>query len=402
MQIDIDVALTLVISILVLLVGRLIIGRVEFLRTYSIPEPVVGGLIVALLLTAARVLMDTQVVFDMALQTPMQLAFFSTVGLSADARMLMVGGRKLVVFVIVVTVFLVVQNAVGVAAAIGLDLNPLLGLMAGSITLTGGHGTGAAWAKVFGEVNNIQGAMEVAMACATFGLILGGVVAGPVAHFLITRYKLRGEADTAEIAAPGEIGPDERRPLSPESLIETVLLIMVCLALGGLLAAFVKIPGITLPTFVWCLFVGIILRNLFSLTGIYKVDADTIELLGTVSLSLFLAMALMALRLWELVSLALPILIILVLQAIAMILFAVLVTFTVMGRNYDAAVLAAGHIGFALGATSTAIANMQAITNRYGHSRLAFLLVPVTGAFLVDITNALLLQGFLTLPWFGF
>jgi ESS family glutamate:Na+ symporter len=402
MQIDIDVALTLVISILVLLVGRLIIGRVEFLRTYSIPEPVVGGLIVALLLTAARVLMDTRVVFDMALQTPMQLAFFSTVGLSADARMLMVGGRKLVVFVIVVTVFLVVQNAVGVAAAIGLDLNPLLGLMAGSITLTGGHGTGAAWAKVFGEVNNIQGAMEVAMACATFGLILGGVVAGPVAHFLITRYKLRGEADTAEIAAPGEIGPDERRPLSPESLIETVLLIMVCLALGGLLAAFVKIPGITLPTFVWCLFVGIILRNLFSLTGIYKVDADTIELLGTVSLSLFLAMALMALRLWELVSLALPILIILVLQAVAMILFAVLVTFTVMGRNYDAAVLAAGHIGFALGATSTAIANMQAITNRYGHSRLAFLLVPVTGAFLVDITNALLLQGFLTLPWFGF
>jgi ESS family glutamate:Na+ symporter len=346
--------------------------------------------------------MDTRVVFDMALQTPMQLAFFSTVGLSADARMLMVGGRKLVVFVIVVTVFLVVQNAVGVAAAIGLDLNPLLGLMAGSITLTGGHGTGAAWAKVFGEVNNIQGAMEVAMACATFGLILGGVVAGPVAHFLITRYKLRGEADTAEIAAPGEIGPDERRPLSPESLIETVLLIMVCLALGGLLAAFVKIPGITLPTFVWCLFVGIILRNLFSLTGIYKVDADTIELLGTVSLSLFLAMALMALRLWELVSLALPILIILVLQAVAMILFAVLVTFTVMGRNYDAAVLAAGHIGFALGATSTAIANMQAITNRYGHSRLAFLLVPVTGAFLVDITNALLLQGFLTLPWFGF
>jgi glutamate:Na+ symporter, ESS family len=402
MQIDIDVALTLVISILVLLVGRLIIGRVEFLRTYSIPEPVVGGLIVALLLTAARVLMDTRVVFDMALQTPMQLAFFSTVGLSADARMLMVGGRKLVVFVIVVTVFLVVQNAVGVAAAIGLDLNPLLGLMAGSITLTGGHGTGAAWAKVFGEVNNIQGAMEVAMACATFGLILGGVVAGPVAHFLITRYKLRGEADTAEIAAPGEIGPDERRPLSPESLIETVLLIMVCLALGGLLAAFVKIPGITLPTFVWCLFVGIILRNLFSLTGIYKVDADTIELLGTVSLSLFLAMALMALRLWELVSLALPILIILVLQAVAMILFAVLVTFTVMGRNYDAAVLAAGHIGFALGATSTAIANMQAITNRYGHSRLAFLLVPVTGAFLVDITNALLLQGFLVLPWFGF
>ncbi len=402
MQIDINVALTLVIAILVLLVGRLLISRIAVLRTYSIPEPVIGGLIVAVILTAARALLDARVTFDMALQTPFQLAFFSTIGLSADVRMLMVGGRKLVVFAVVVSIFLIVQNAVGVAAALALDLNPLIGLLTGSITLTGGHGTGVAYGKLFGEVNNLQGAMEVAMAAATFGLVTGGLLAGPVAHFLVSRYRLKGEADAEDLAVPGELGPDERRRLSPESFIETLLLIVVCVAIGGLLGALVKIPGITLPAFIWCLFVGIVIRNFFSFTRVYTIDANTLELLGTVSLSLFLAMALMALRLWELVSLAGPMLLILVLQVVAMAIYAVLVTFVVMGRNYDAAVLAAGHIGFALGATSTAIASMQAITSRYGHSPLAFLLVPVTGAFLIDITNALLLQGFLTLPWFGF
>lgn len=402
MQIDVNVALTLVIAIVVLLIGRLLISNVRFLRTYSIPEPVIGGLIVALALTAARAFFDARVTFDMALQTPFQLAFFSTIGLSADVRMLAVGGRKLVIFAVLVSIFLVIQNAVGVAAALSFDLNPALGLLAGSVTLSGGHGTGVAYGRLFGEVNNLQGAMEVSMAAATFGLVLGGILAGPVAHGLISRFKLRGDPDREDISTPGEIAPEERRPLSPESFIETVLLIMVCVAVGSILASVVKIPAITLPAFVWCLFVGIVIRNVCSLSGAYTVDASTLELLGTVSLSLFLAMALMALRLWELVGLAGPMLAILFLQLIAIIVYAVFVTFVVMGRTYDAAVLTAGHIGFALGATSTAIASMQAITNRYGHSPLAFLLVPVTGAFLIDIANALILQGFMTLPWFGF
>lgn len=402
MQIDVNVALTLVIAILVLLIGRLFISHSTFLRTFSIPEPVIGGLIVAVLLTAARAFLDVKITFDMALQTPFQLAFFSTIGLAADARMLMVGGRKLVVFAVIVIVFLVIQNAVGVAAALSLDLSPMLGLLAGSTTLSGGHGTGVAYGKLFGEVNNLQGAMEVAMASATFGLVIGGTLAGPVAHLLISRFKLKGEPEIEETAVPGEIGPDERRPLSPESFLETVLLIMACVAAGGLLSTLIKIPGITLPTFVWCLFTGILIRNLIGFTRAYTVDSNTLELLGTVCLSLFLAMALMGLRLWELVNLAGPMLLILLLQTAAVVIYAACVTFVVMGRSYDAAVLAAGHIGFALGATSTAIASMQAITSRYGHSPLAFLLVPITGAFLIDIANALLLQGFLTLPWFGF
>jgi ESS family glutamate:Na+ symporter len=402
MQIDINVFLTVVLAIAVLLIGRLAISQIGFLRRYSIPEPVVGGLIAALLITGLRFGLDAGISFDMALQTPLLLAFFSTVGLSADVRMLAKGGFKLVLLLGVVAAMLPLQCAIGVGAAIAMDLNPLIGMLAASVTMAGGHGTGAAYATTFGEVNGLRGAMEVAMACATFGLVLGGIIGGPVAQRLITRHRLKGEPDTPEIGVPGELAPTERRPLSPESFAETVLVIMLCIGVGSMLAAYVTLPGITLPTFVWCLFVGIIVRNTLSLSGLYRIDNDTLELLGTVSLSLFLAMALMALRLWELVSLALPILVILAAQALFVALYASLVTFRVMGSNYDAAVIAAGNCGFGLGATPTAIANMQAVTSRHGHAPLAFILVPVIGAFLIDIVNALVIQGFLALPLFGF
>jgi glutamate:Na+ symporter, ESS family len=405
MQLDVNVVLTLVVAIVVLLVGRLIVANVALLNRYSIPDPVVGGLIAAVVITVLRFGAGVQIAFDMSLQSTLLLAFFSTIGLSADVRMLLKGGTRLLVLLAVVTLFLVLQNALGVAAAIGLDMNPLFGLLAGSVTMSGGHGTGAAYGKLFGEVNNLQGAMEVAMAAATFGLVMGGIVGGPVAERLINRHGLRGDAASgpvAEHSAPGELGPQERRPLSPESFFETVALILFCVGVGSLIAGWVKIPWFTLPTFVWCLLTGIVVCNVFSLTKAYRIDTATLELLGTVCLSLFLAMALMALKLWELVGLALPIIAILAVQTILIALYATYVTFPAMGGNYDAAVIAAGHCGFGLGATPTAIANMQAVTGRHGHSTLAFLLVPIIGAFLIDITNALVIQGYLALPQLGF
>lgn len=402
MQIDVNVALTIVTAIVVLLVGRAIISMVKPLQTYSIPEPVVGGLVAALLLTLGRATFDAQVSFDMALQTPLLLAFFATIGLGADIRTLARGGKKLLVLLLLVVIVLLLQNGIGVAIALAMDLNPLMGLLTGSATLTGGHGTGAAYGQLFGEVNNLQGAVEVAMACATFGLVLGGIMGGPVAQFLIRRHALEPTSMDAAALAPGEVAAEERRALSPESFIETVLILMFCIGVGGLVAAYVVIPSFTIPTFVWCLLTGIILRNALEISGLYRMDGPTIELLGTVSLSLFLAMALMSLRLWELIDLALPILLILAVQAVAVAIFAAFVTFPVLGKNYDAAVIVAGQCGFQLGATPTAIANMQAITNRYGHSPLAFLLVPIIGAFLIDICNAFILQGYLALPWFGF
>jgi ESS family glutamate:Na+ symporter len=402
MQVEINLALTVVAAILVLLVGRALIAHIGVLRVYSIPEPVVGGLVVALLLTAARAGSGLEATFDLSAQTPLLLTFFSTIGLGADLRTLSKGGRKLVLLLGAVVLALLLQNGLGVAVAMALDLHPQMGILGGSATLSGGHGTGAAYGKLFGEVSNLQGAVEVAMACATFGLVLGGILGGPVAEWLIRRHKLAPNRAALGELGTGSLGADERRPLSPESLIETILILVTCLGIGGLLAEHVTIPGLTLPTFVWCLFTGIVLRNLLGLSGLYRIDGPTVELIGTVCLSLFLAMALMSLRLWELVSLALPILVILAAQSLLVVALAVTVTFRLMGRDYDAAVIAAGQCGFQLGATPTAIANMQAITTRHGPSPLAFLLVPVIGAFLIDIINALVIQGFLALPWFGF
>lgn len=402
MQVEINPALTVVFAILVLLIGRTLVARIAPLKAYSIPEAVVGGLIAALLLTLARALSGLEIAFDTGLQSPLLLVFFSTIGLGADLRTLAQGGRKLLLLLAAVVLGLLLQNALGVTVAMALDLNPLMGILGGSATLSGGHGTGAAYGKLFGEVNNLQGAVEVAMASATFGLVLGGIVGGPLAQWLIRRHGLSPRPAAATELASGSLRADERRPLSPESLIETVLLLMACLGIGGLLSELVPLPGIKLPTFVWCLMTGIVLRNLLGIRDLYRIDAPTVELIGTVCLSLFLAMALMSLRLWELMSLALPILVILAVQTLLVLLLAVTVTFPLMGRDYDAAVIAAGQCGFQLGATPTAIANMQAITSRYGPSPLAFLLVPVIGAFLIDISNALIIQGYLALPWFGF
>lgn len=402
MQVEIPLALTTVAAILVLLAGRALIARVSLLQTYSFPEPVVGGLAVAVLLTLARLGGDLELQFDTRAQTPLLLVFFSTIGLGADLRTLARGGRKLLILFAAVILALLLQNALGIGLAQALDLHPLMGILGGSATLSGGHGTGAAYGKLFGEVNNLQGAVEVAMACATFGLVLGGMLGGPVAQWLIRRHRLLPSAGAAGDQGPGSLATDERRPLSPESLLESVLLLITCLGLGTLLAEHVTLPGLTLPTFVWCLLTGILLRNALGVGDRYRVDGPTVELIGTVCLSLFLAMALMTLRLWELVSLALPILVILSLQALLVVTLAINLTFRIMGRDYDAAVIAAGQCGFQLGATPTAIANMQAITSRYGPSPLAFLLVPVIGAFLIDLTNALVIQGYLALPWFGF
>ena len=402
MQVEINLALTVVAAILVLLVGRALIAQIRVLRVYSIPEPVVGGLVVALLLTAARAGSGLEATFDLSAQTPLLLTFFATIGLGADLRTLAKGGRRLVLLLGAVVVALLLQNGLGVAVAMALDLHPQMGILGGSATLSGGHGTGAAYGKLFGEVSNLQGAVEVAMACATFGLVLGGILGGPVAEWLIRRHNLAPTAGALGELGTGSLGADERRPLRPESLIETILILVTCLGIGGLLAEHVSIPGLTLPTFVWCLFTGIVLRNVLGLSGLYRIDGPTVELIGTACLSLFLAMALMSLRLWELVSLALPILVILAAQSLLVVVLAVTLTFRLMGRDYDAAVIAAGQCGFQLGATPTAIANMQAITTRHGPSPLAFLLVPVIGAFLIDIINALVIQGFLALPWFGF
>ncbi len=240
MEIQVPLALTVVSAILVLLIGRLLIGRFRILAHYSIPEPVVGGLVIAIAFTLLRVGTGTQMSFDMSGQAPLLLAFFATVGLGADVRTLRQGGRKPLLLLAAVVVALILQNAAGVLIALGLDLHPLMGILGGSATLAGGHGTGAAYGQLFAEVDGLQGAVEVAMACATFGLILGGVLGGPVAGWLISRHRLQATTDESAMLGPGMVPAEERRPLSPESFIETLLILMVCIGVGRLLADHVQ------------------------------------------------------------------------------------------------------------------------------------------------------------------
>jgi glutamate:Na+ symporter, ESS family len=399
--VNLDTLETLMAASLVLLLGRWILARTPILRTYSIPEPVVGGLLVALLVFALRSALKIDVRFDTALQVPLMLTFFATIGLNADLAGLKAGGRSLIVFLGAVIGLLVMQNVLGIGLAWALGQERILGLLGASVTLSGGHGTGAAWAKVFAERHDLRAATEIAIACATFGLILGGLIGGPVARFLITHHALVPNPEAESAATTGFEQPKAVRPITADAVIETVALIAACLAVGSALAAWLSGTAFELPAFVCVLFVGVVLRNGLAMPGWYHVFEGATALLGNVSLGLFLAIALMSLRLGDLASLALPLLAILVVQAMAMAGYAILVTFRVMGRNYDAAVLAAGHCGFGLGATPTAIANMQAITGRFGPSHLAFLIVPMVGAFFIDIANAIVIKLFLLLPVYG-
>ncbi|MFJ2987797.1 sodium/glutamate symporter [Collimonas sp. NPDC087041] len=400
-MIALDTLETLVAASLVLLLGRKLVSSSNFLKTYSIPEPVVGGLLVALLLFALRGIGDVQVKFDGSLQGPLMLAFFATIGLNANLASLKAGGRTLVLFLLVVLGLLILQDAIGIGMAKMMGLDPLIGLLGASISLSGGHGTGAAWGRVFSERHGLAAATEIAIACATFGLVLGGLIGGPVAGFLVKRVKLPAAKATQEEGQDAPLSfeqPKAVQLITAQSFIEALALIAVSLTVGTMIANQLNGTAFELPTFVSVLFVGVLLSNGLSLVVGYKIFERAILVIGNVSLSLFLAMALMSLRLWDLASLALPVLLILAVQTVAMALYAAFVTFRVMGSNYDAAVLAAGHCGFGLGATPTAIANMQAVTDRFGPSRLAFLVVPMVSAFFIDIANAIVIKLFLALP----
>ncbi|ALT79412.1 sodium/glutamate symporter [Paucibacter sp. KCTC 42545] len=391
---------TLVAASLVLLFGRFLVEKTALLKAFTIPEPVAGGLVVALLMLMVQQITGVSVKFDTTIHTPLMLAFFATIGLSADLSSLRAGGSVIMKFLLVVLGLLLMQNMIGISLAKVLGLDGHLGLLAGSISLSGGHGTGAAWSKVFSEQFGIAGATELAMACATFGLVLGGLIGGPVAKILLKKVTPPG-AQHNQDRDPGMFEePQATRLITVNSFIESLALIVLSMAGGNILAEALQGTPFELPTFVCVLFNGVLLRNILSGLGWYEVFDREISVLGNVSLALFLAMALMSLRLWELANLALPMLLILLVQAGAMAAYAIFVTFRVMGKNYDAVVLAAGHCGFGLGATPTAIANMQAVTHRFGPSHLAFIVVPMVGAFFIDIANAIVIKLFMALPIF--
>ncbi|HEU4350562.1 MAG TPA: sodium/glutamate symporter [Burkholderiales bacterium] len=398
--IELDLIHTILVSMIVLFAGRALVAKVGALQRFSIPAPVVGGGLVAILLAFADGLAGLKFSFNMALKDSLLLMFFTTIGLAADARMLKRGGIKLVVFLAISAVLIVVQNVVGIAAALALDLHPVIGMFAGSITLVGGHGTGAAYAGRLGETMNLQGVMELAMAAATAGLVIGAILGGPITEYLIKRHKLSGPAEAAtENKVVQETEADE---VSSLTLLSTLFIVLACLAGGKALARLVEGTGFILPDFVFCLLLGVVIRNSTIFVRSLQMSDRTIDTVGDVALSLFLVMALMTMKLLDLANLAGPLLVILAAQTAVMLGFTVFVTYNMMGRNYDAAVISGGQVGFALSSTACALAIMKAVTVRHGASPIAFLIVPMVGAFFIDIVNALAIQGTLALPLFGF
>ncbi|WP_044870312.1 sodium/glutamate symporter [Pseudomonas sp. LFM046] len=389
---------TLLVATLALLLGRAVNRLIPVLARYNIPEPITGGLVVSIGLALAGAASGFSVEFDTTLKPALLLAFFSAVGLSADLAMLKHGGKRLVLFVIVLIPFLFVQNIVGILVAWGLDMHPLMGLVGGTITLVGGHGTGAAYAERFAEVNNLQSIMELSMTSATLGLVAGGIIGGPLAQWLIKRHKLAGA--TAQRAHHEIAGDDRTPPVTTSNFVIVLASTLIALVAGQALAGLFGEGAITLPSFLWCLLLGVVVRNALPLVGV-RLNDGSIDLLASVTLSLFLVITMMALNLGHVASVAGPLFVMLIAQSAAALVYGAWAVYRYTGRDYESAVLSAAFCGFAIGATATAIANMQAIAHKYGPAPEAFIVAPLVGAFLIDLLNALVLTGFLALPGMG-
>ena len=402
-----DMIQTLALASVILFIGYGIRRRIGVLDRYNIPAPVVGGFLFAALALTARLQGWVAFEFDTSLQTPLMIAFFTTIGLGASLALLKVGGPQVILFWVLASILAAIQDGVGVLLAKGLGVHPFLGLIAGSITMTGGHGTGAAFGKLMEDQYQFPGAVTLAMAAATFGLVSGGLIGGPIGTRLIKRFGLKSAAaappSKAAMAEAEAMGLDseidtEMAGEAPSAyrLLKTMTVILVAMWAGSLLSRWLGVY-VTLPAYIWAMIIAAVIRNGDEYFGKLKLDQRIVDDLGTIALSLFLSMALMSLKLWELLDLAVPMLVILCVQVTMMGLFAYFVTYRFMGRDYDAAVMAGGHCGFGLGATPNAVANMEALVERFGAAPRAFLVVPMVGAFFIDFTNALLITAFLNL-----
>lgn len=396
--ISLSTAASLLAASLVLLIGAVMTRRIAVLDRYSIPSPIVGGLVFAVIVTLLGVATGLRLSLETTVKPYLLLLFFASIGLTADMRLLAQGGARLLRFLLALAPFLFLQNLVGVAVAYALDLHPLMGLVVGSITLIGGHGTGAAYAERFAEVNNIQAVMEYTMTSATLGLVLGGIVGGPVARRLIERHRLAGAK--APAADGGVVVGPLTTPVTSITVVGSLAAALVALIAGQALGKLFEGAVITLPSFLWCLIVGLIIRNALPFIGIRLQDQAS-DLIGSVSLSLFLAWTMMTLDLISVVKIGGALLIILAFQIVLVAIWASTICFRAVGKDYESAVMAAAFVGFAMGATATAIANMQALAQRYGPAPEAFIIVPIVGAFLIDLMNAVVLTIFLSLGFMG-
>ncbi|MBU3188842.1 sodium/glutamate symporter [Clostridium bowmanii] len=397
MAFKLDMVQAAALAVVVLFIGQQIKNKLGFLDKYCIPAPVIGGLLFAVITLILKV--SNVLVFDMdiTLQKLFMTAFFTTIGFTASLKLLKKGGTGVFIFLGISVVLVILQDITGITLAKVFGLNPLIGLSTASVPMVGGHGTAGAFGPIF-EKAGAAGATTVAMASATFGLIMGSIIGGPIGKRLIEKKNLSYPMKTinSDVANEAAATKEEtRKQLNPENFMGAVSQILLAMGLGTVISMLLEKTGMTFPVYIGAMFAAAIIRNISDSTSSFKINLEEIDILGGISLSIFLSMALMGLKLWQLADLALPLIVMLLAQALLVGLFAYFVTFNLMGRDYDAAVMASGNCGFGMGATPNAMANMEALTIKYGIAPKAFFIVPLVGSLFIDFCNAGIITTFM-------
>ena len=383
LQINLDMFQAAAVACGVLLLGRVCVAKFEVLRRFCIPEPVVGGVIFALVHLALRSFGILEISFDSTLQTVFMNMFFCSVGFAAAFKMLKKGGKLVFIFLALAIAVVVAQNAMGAGIVAAFGLNPLLGIATGSVPMVGGHGTSAAFGPIL-EAAGLEGGTAVAVASATFGLVAGCLIGGPIASSVIKKYDLKPTAN----ASGNEVEEEVAGTIDGGRFLNATMFLLIALGIGTIIGKYLTLwTGISFPGYIGAMMAAAIIRNVFEIKN-WDVPMEEINTIGGYSLSVFLGLAMMGLKLWQLADLAIPMIVMLVAQTVLMFLAARFVSFNILGRDYDAAVISAGLCGFGMGATPNAMANMQAVTKKNGPSPTAFLVVPLVGSLFIDFFNS--------------
>ena len=393
-MINLDSRQTIIAAVLVLFLGKYLNRKIAFLHRYNIPEPVTGGLVASVFFGILYLLFNVNINFSTRYRDILLVVFFTAIGLSTEMKSIIKGGKVLLILTLFAVAYIFIQNYIGIFIARLFHQNAALGIVAGSAALQGGHGNIVSWAPVLKEQFGLTNVMEVGMIAATFGLIIGGTFGGPVARYLINKYKLKpAEDDETEITIGTKHG--ENLSIDYNSMLKVILMLALSIGVGIYLSDFLDYVNFTLPLFATCMLGGVVLANVVPLLFPKMkcpAKSPTLAITSDLSLGLFLAMAMMSLKFWERGEESLFIIVSTIVQTVAILLFSVFVIFRVLGKNFDAAIISAGYIGSAMGATPTAMANMAAVSKEHGPSPVAFAVIPIVGAFIIQVSNAFVIN----------
>ena len=398
MELTLDIFQTMALASIVFYLGKYLKVKIPILSKYCIPAPVVGGLIFAILMLIFRVTGFATINLDVTLQNIFMTAFFTSVGFTASIKILKKGGIKVVTFLILSIFLVILQNIVGVTLATLFNLEPLLGICTGSIPMIGGHGTAGSFGPILEEMG-IAGATTVSFASATFGLIMGSIIGGLVARTLIIRHKLNTPINVDsddKTTSLGDFNEDNQDILCHKRLMAGASWLFIAMGIGSIISNFIEGIGLTFPSYIGAMLVAAVIRNICDVKKTDLVEKE-IEAIGGISLSFFLSMALMGLKLWELFDLAVPMIIMLIAQTILIGIFTYFITFRIMGKDYDAAVFASANCGFGMGATPNAVANMDALSNKFGFAPTPYFVVPIVGCLFIDFVNSAIITLFINI-----